>query len=63
VAATAWQTPRQGIAAECQRRGTNAVISGCIDVLDGGDDVDNAFTGPPSRTRIAQGAIKVPPLS
>ena len=28
-------TPRQNIAAECQRRGKSAVVSGCIDLLEG----------------------------
>jgi hypothetical protein len=28
-------TPRQAIAAECQRRGRSAVVLGCIDLLEG----------------------------
>jgi hypothetical protein len=46
-----WTTPRQGIAAECQRRGQEAVVSGCIDLL-AGRDVDDglilALGGPPA---------------
>jgi hypothetical protein len=41
--ATTWQTPRQGIAAECQLRGKPAVVSGCIDLLQGNRDVDDAL--------------------
>jgi hypothetical protein len=37
-------TPRQGIAAECQRRGAPAVASGCISLLHGHwHDVDDAL--------------------
>jgi hypothetical protein len=48
-----WQlTPRQSIAAECQRRGKPAVVSGCIDLLQGRHDVDDALVlalgGPPA---------------
>ena len=28
-------TPRENVTAECRRRGADAVISGCIDLLDG----------------------------
>ena len=35
-------TPRQSIAAECQRRGAPAVVSGCIDLLEA-RDVDDAL--------------------
>jgi hypothetical protein len=39
-----WQlTPRQSVAAECERRGKAAVIAGCIDLLQGGHDVDDAL--------------------
>jgi hypothetical protein len=49
-----WQlTPRQSIAAECQRRGKPAVVSGCIDLLQGGHGVDDALVralgGPPAQ--------------
>jgi hypothetical protein len=36
-------TPRQSVTAECQRRGKPAVISGCIDLLNGRHDVDDAL--------------------
>jgi hypothetical protein len=36
-------TPRQSIAAECQRRGQAAVVSGCIDLLQGHPGVDDAL--------------------
>src|SRR5690348_12879512 len=35
-------TPRQSIAAECQRRGKPAVVSGCIHLLQGRHGVDEA---------------------
>jgi hypothetical protein len=39
-----WElTPRQSIAAECRRRGKPAVVSACIDLLQGGHDVDEAL--------------------
>ena len=36
-------TPRQSIAAECQRRGRPAVVSGCIELLQGHPGVDDAL--------------------
>jgi len=36
-------TPRQSVAAECQRRGKPAVVSGCIDLLQGRYDVDDTL--------------------
>jgi hypothetical protein len=36
-------TPRQNVTAECQRRGKPAVISGCIALLQGRHDVDDAL--------------------
>lgn len=36
-------TPRQGIAAECERRGRAAVVAGCIDLLQGRQDTDDAL--------------------
>lgn len=36
-------TPRQSVAAECERRGKPAVVSGCIDLLEGRHDVDDAL--------------------
>jgi hypothetical protein len=49
-----WQlTPRQSIAAECQRRGKPALVSGCIDLLQGRHDLDDslllALGGPPAQ--------------
>src|SRR5258708_31590647 len=45
-------TPRQSVAAECERRGKPAVVSGCIDLLQGHYDVDDALVlalgGPPA---------------
>jgi len=38
------QTPRQSIQAECSRRGTDGVVSGCIDILNGGS-VDEHLLG------------------
>jgi hypothetical protein len=39
-----WQlTPRQSVAAECERRGKPAVVSGCIDLLEGRQYVDDAL--------------------
>lgn len=53
-----WQlTPRQSVAAECQRRGKPAVVSGCIDLLRGHQDVDDALVlalgGPPAQDVLA----------
>jgi HEAT repeat protein len=46
-------TPRQSVAAECQRRGKPAVVSGCIELLKGRYDVDDtlvlALGGPPAQ--------------
>ena len=36
-------TPRQSIAAECERRGKAAVVAGCIDLLQGRQDTDDAL--------------------
>jgi hypothetical protein len=36
------KTPRERIASECQRRGKQAVVAGCVDSLDG-RDVDDAL--------------------
>jgi len=51
VAGSEWTTPRRSIAAECQRRGRSAVVSGCIDLL-AGREVDDglilALGGPPA---------------
>lgn len=49
-----WQlTPRQSVAAECQRRGKPAVVSGCMDLLQGRHNVDDALVlalgGPPAQ--------------
>jgi hypothetical protein len=36
-------TPRQSVAAECKRRGKAVVVAGCIDLLQGRQDTDDAF--------------------
>ena len=36
-------TPRQSVAAECERRGKAAVIAGCMDLLQGRQDTDDAL--------------------
>ena len=36
-------TPRHSIAAECERRGRAAVVAGCIDLLQGRQDTDDAL--------------------
>jgi len=36
-------TPRQSVAAECERRGKSAVVTGCIDLLQGRQDTDGAL--------------------
>jgi hypothetical protein len=36
-------TPRQSIAAECERRGKAAFVAGCIDLLQGRQDTDDAL--------------------
>jgi hypothetical protein len=51
VTGSGWTTPRQGIAAECQRRGQAAVIAGCIDLIEGRDVDDGLILtlgGPPA---------------
>jgi hypothetical protein len=51
MAGGGWTTPRQSIAAECRRRGKLAVVSGCIDLLEGREVDDGlilALGGPPA---------------
>ena len=36
-------TPRQSVAAECERRGKAAVVAGCIDLLQGRQGTDDAL--------------------
>jgi len=51
VTGSGWTTPRQGIAAECQRRGREAVVAGCIDLIEGRDVDDGLILtlgGPPA---------------
>jgi hypothetical protein len=54
VAATWRLTPRQSVAAECERRGKAAVVSGCIDLLQGHCEMDDALllalAGPAARS-------------
>jgi hypothetical protein len=51
-------TPRQSVEAECSRRGTGAVVSGCVDLLEG-RDVDDALMlalgGPHARAVLGGG--------
>lgn len=50
-------TPRQSVQAECERRGKPAVVSGCIDMLEG-RDIDDALVlalGGPHATRVLGG--------
>jgi len=51
MAGSEWTTPRQGIEAECLRRGKAAVVSGCIYLLEGREVDDGlvlALGGPPA---------------
>lgn len=53
------KTPQQSIEAECARRGKNAVVAGCIDLLMGqpaDDALVVALGGPPA----SAGAAGVP---
>jgi len=53
----AW-TPRQSIAAECQRRGKSAVVAGCIDLLSGREADSKlilALGGGPARWAVEGG--------
>lgn len=46
------KTPRESVEQECARRGKNAVVSGCMDLLGGGDADARlilALGGPPAR--------------
>jgi hypothetical protein len=52
-------TPRQSVAAECQRRGKPAVVAGCIALLQGHDVDDTlvlALGGPPAQDVLSGGA-------
>lgn len=49
-------TPRQSVEAECERRGTQAVVSGCIYLLEGGpvdDSLILALGGPAAEQVLA----------
>jgi hypothetical protein len=51
-------TPQQSVVAECARRGKTAVVSGCIDVLEGRQSDDSlllAFGGPHAGQVLAGG--------
>lgn len=46
------KTPRESIEEECARRGKDAVVAGCMDLLDGGEadaELILALGGPPAR--------------
>lgn len=51
------KTPQQSIEAECARRGKNAVVAGCIDLLMGqpADDALVAALGGPPASAVAEG--------
>jgi hypothetical protein len=53
-------TPRQSIEAECVRRGKDAVVAGCVDLLAGGDaDPDLVIAlGGPGAPRVVSGENK-----
>lgn len=56
------QTPRESVEAECRRRGAAAVVSGCIELLGGGDADDAlvvALGGPPARSVLDTGPAPV----
>jgi hypothetical protein len=58
MAGSGWSTPRQSITAECQRRGKPAVVSGCIDLLEGREVDDGLILvlgGPPAEYVLAGG--------
>jgi hypothetical protein len=58
MAGQARMTPRQSIAAECGRRGQPALISGCIDLLEGrpvDDGLVLALGGAPAEYVLAAG--------
>jgi len=52
------RTPRQSVTAECERRGKAAVVSGCIGLLQGRHDVDDALVlalGGPAAEAVLDG--------
>jgi len=59
MAASGRMTPRQNVAAECGRRGEPAVVSGCVELLEG-RAVDEALVlalgGPPAEYVLGGGA-------
>src|SRR5262245_25671525 len=58
AAGSSWGPPRRSIEAECARRGTHAVIAGCVQLI-GGDDADTkliiALGGPHARYLLHTG--------
>lgn len=49
-------TPRQSVEQECARRGKDAVVAGCVDLLVGGEadaELVMALGGPPARWVVA----------
>ena len=52
-------TPRQLVAAECARRGVPAMVDGCVSLLQGRHDVDDALVlalgGPPAEYVLSGG--------
>jgi hypothetical protein len=52
------QTPWESIEAECRRRGSAEVVSGCIELL-GGNDADDALGRPAARSMLDIGPAPV----
>ena len=52
-------TPRQSVEAECARRGTRAVVSGCVDLLEGreADDALLLALGGPTAQYVLDGHV------
>jgi hypothetical protein len=57
VASNWGMTPRQSVAAECERRGIGPVVAGCIDLLDGrgADDTLIVALGGPAAEYVLAG--------
>lgn len=50
------KTPRESIEQECTRRGKDAVVAGCMELLDGGEgdpELILALGGPPARWAVS----------
>lgn len=62
--ASSWgMTPRESIEQECARRGKDAVVAGCIELIGGGEgdaELILALGGPPARWVITDGSSGPP---